>query len=107
MPAPRRTAARAILQAFIAHLLNPKGILFFGAFLPQFIDTGRATAPQFLLLGASFILLDVMILSLYVVVAGRTRRAVLTPVWQRAFNRTGGAMLVGAGLMTATLKRQS
>lgn len=106
-PAPRRTAARAIRQAFIVHLLNPKGILFFGAFLPQFIDAGRAVLPQFLMLGMTFVLLDMAIMAVYVLLAGRTRRAIITPRWQRTFNRTAGAMLVSAGVLTATLKRQS
>jgi len=106
-PEQRRTVPRAIVQAFIAHLLNPKGILFFGAFLPQFIDTTRSTLPQFLILGVTFVLLDIAILSAYVLLAGRTRRAAISAVWQRRFNRTGGAMLVGAGLVTATLKRQT
>ncbi len=104
-PERRRGAGAAILQAFIAHLLNPKGILFFGAFLPQFIDTARPVLPQFLTLGATFILLDIAILSVYVMAAGRTRRAAISPGWQRGFNRAGGAMLVGAGLLTASLKR--
>lgn len=106
-PEQRRSASRAIAQAFIAHLLNPKGILFFGAFLPQFIDTARDTLPQFLTLGLTFVLLDIAILSVYVLLAGRTRHAAVSPLWQRRFNRTGGAMLVGAGLVTATLKRQN
>ncbi|WP_300295319.1 LysE family translocator [Ferrovibrio sp.] len=106
-PEKRRTASRAILRAFIAHLLNPKGILFFGAFLPQFIDTGRSTLPQFATLGATFILLDIAILSIYVVIAGRGRQAAISPLWQRRFNRTGGGMLIGAGLFTATLQRQN
>jgi threonine/homoserine/homoserine lactone efflux protein len=106
-PGQRRTAPRAIAQAFVAHLLNPKGILFFGAFLPQFIDTGRSTLPQFLMLGATFVLLDIAIMSIYVLLTARGRHAAVSPLWQRRFNRTGGAMLVGAGVFTATLKRQS
>ncbi len=106
-PEQRRTAPRAIAQAFVAHLLNPKGILFFGAFLPQFIDTSRDTLPQFLTLGATFVALDIAIMSVYVLLAARGRRAAISPLWQRRFNRTGGAMLVGAGVFTATLKRQS
>ncbi|WP_290818102.1 LysE family translocator [Ferrovibrio sp.] len=106
-PEQRRTAPRAIAQAFVAHLLNPKGILFFGAFLPQFIDAGRSTLPQFLTLGATFVALDIAIMSIYVTLAARGRRTAISPLWQRRFNRTGGAMLVGAGIFTATLKRQS
>lgn len=106
-PEQRRTAPRAIAQAFIAHLLNPKGILFFGAFLPQFIDTDRSALPQFLTLGATFIVLDIAIMSVYVMLAARGRRAAISPLWQRRFNHAGAAMLVGAGVFTATLKRQS
>ena len=40
-----RGIRRAILESYWVTLLNPKGILFFAAFMPQFIDPHRATLP--------------------------------------------------------------
>ncbi|MEV6267211.1 LysE family translocator [Kribbella sp. NPDC051936] len=56
---PRRTLRRTYLMATLTNLANPKVILFYLAFVPQFITTGRGSWPatvQFLVLGAVFIL---------------------------------------------------
>ncbi len=49
---PRIRPARAFGDALIANLTNPKAALFILAFVPQFVDPGRAVLPQFLALGA-------------------------------------------------------
>ncbi|MEV0788089.1 LysE family translocator [Kribbella sp. NPDC050459] len=56
---PRRTLRRTYLMATLTNLANPKVILFYLAFVPQFITTGHGSWPatvQFLVLGAMFIL---------------------------------------------------
>ncbi|GAA1599348.1 LysE family translocator [Kribbella hippodromi] len=56
---PRRTLRRTYLMATLTNLANPKVILFYLAFVPQFISTGAGSWPatlQFLVLGAIFIL---------------------------------------------------
>ena len=56
---PRRTLRRTYLMATLTNLANPKVILFYLAFVPQFITTGHGSWPatvQFLVLGAVFIL---------------------------------------------------
>lgn len=58
-PLPRRTLRRTYLMATLTNLANPKVILFYLAFVPQFITTGSGSWPvtvQFLVLGAVFIL---------------------------------------------------
>lgn len=56
--APRTTLRAVFAQGFLTNALNPKVALFFLAFLPQFVDGGRAGAPPsplaFLLLGCIF-----------------------------------------------------
>ena len=56
---PQRTLRRTYLMATLTNLANPKVILFYLAFVPQFITTGSGSWPvtvQFLVLGAVFIL---------------------------------------------------
>lgn len=56
---PRRTLRRTYVMATLTNLANPKVILFYLAFVPQFITTGSGSWPvtvQFLVLGAVFIL---------------------------------------------------
>jgi threonine/homoserine/homoserine lactone efflux protein len=52
-------------QGFLVQLLNPKTVLFFYAFLPQFVDPARAVTGQILVFGSSYALLALCIHSLY------------------------------------------
>lgn len=101
----RASVRSAILQTFIVTLLNPKGILFFAAFLPQFIDPAKPLWPQVLVLMLTFDLLAATIQGLYIFAMGRARNRIASPQVLKNMNRVGGAMLVGAGLLTASLKR--
>jgi len=96
---------RAASQAFVVTLLNPKGILFFTAFMPQFVDPGLPAAPQILILGATFVVLAVGIQAIYVLLIGRARERAIRPGTLRWLNRIGGTALLGAGAMTALTAR--
>jgi len=101
-----RSMRRAIAESFSVTLLNPKGLLFFAAFLPQFIDPHRAMLPQVVVLALTFEVLAASSLALYIFMTARARRVMDSPRAIRIMNRAGGAMLVGAGLLTASLRRQ-
>lgn len=92
-------------NAFAVTVLNPKGILFFAAFMPQFMDPGSPALPQMLLLGGTFVLIALSVLTVYVLTSGRVRRVVSTPSALRLFNRIGAGALIGAGVLTASLRR--
>lgn len=55
----------ALLRSLTVALSNPKSLLFFAAFLPQFIDTAQPQGPQYLVLGAIFVVLDTFIMLAY------------------------------------------
>ena len=113
----RRTAAGAVpvaddaspralgLRAFVVTALNPKGIAFFVAFVPQFVDPARPLLPQVAFLEATFVTLAGLNVLGYALLAGRARRAVLRPATLRLLNRAGAGALVGAGAITATMQR--
>lgn len=92
-------------KAFAVTVLNPKGILFFAAFMPQFMDPRVPALPQMLLLGGTFVLIALSVLTVYVLMSGRVRRVVSSPSALRLFNRIGAGALIGAGVLTASLKR--
>lgn len=102
-----RTDRRLFVQAFVITALNPKSIAFFVAFLPQFVRQGEPLWPQFCLLVPTFVGLAVVNAALYGLLAGSVRERVRDPRLRRTFNRIGGGALIGAGLMTAALRRAS
>lgn len=98
-------ARQAWRQAFLVTALNPKSIAFFVAFVPQFIDPALPFLPQAAVLVASFVTLAALNALLYALAAGRLSGAVQRPSVRRILNRTGGGMLIGAGLATAAMRR--
>ena len=96
---------RMMRDAFLVTLLNPKGIIFFAAFFPQFLDPDRPAIPQMTVLGLTFLLLVLPINSAYALMAGALREKLSRASWRRALNRAGGALLVAAGFVTLSLRR--
>ena len=93
-----------VVRAVIVSLTNPKVLLFYGAFFPQFIAPGRPLGPQMLVLCSTYLVLAAGIDSLWAVVAGRARRAL--SVHGRLRNRISGGLLAGAGLGLALAGRR-
>ena len=92
-------------NALIVTALNPKGIVFFVAFVPQFIDANRPLFAQFAILEATFLTLAAANVALWAVLAGHLRRQFQRPSALRLMNRIGGSFLIGAGLLTAIARR--
>ena len=90
-----RSAAAILLRALLVSLTNPKTLLFYGAFLPQFVAPGRPLAPQVAVLALVFLALAVLVDSGWAFAAGRARP--LLARRDRLRNRLAGGMLVGAG----------
>lgn len=94
-----------IRQSFTVTVLNPKSIAFFIAFLPQFMSAGAPFAPQMAILAATFVGLAIANAVLYVFAADAMRRAIRRPGVLRWAERVSGSILIGAGIMTTTLRR--
>ena len=73
--------------------------------LPQFIRADAPIVPQLLLLGTTFLVLAVANAAAYALLAGGIRDAVRRPSVLKTINRVGGAVHVGAGILTAALRR--
>ena len=97
--APRAAPRTIFLRSFLVAVTNPKGYLFFTAFLPQFIDLSEALLPQYLVLAAIFVTIDVAVMIAYALVGTATARTVCAG-GQRWIERIcGSALLVlAAGL---------
>jgi threonine/homoserine/homoserine lactone efflux protein len=94
-------------SSFIVTALNPKGIAFFVAFLPQFISHHESVFKQLLLLGGTFLFLALVNAALYAIFASRLREAIKRTSVRKWFNRCGGTALIGAGIFTATMQRSA
>lgn len=95
---------KMLLHAFIVTALNPKGLTFFVAFLPQFIDPQADFWRQMLIFEATFISIAFVNALSYALLASRARRFVRSEKWMIVINRSGGSLLMGAGLMAAFAK---
>ena len=101
---PQARSARLIFaRGFLVGLTNPKTLLFYGAFLPQFITAGPTASDQLLLLAVTFLVVAVILDSAWALLAGRLRGLLLAHV--RLRNRLTGGLLVGAGLGLALARR--
>ena len=104
-PATRAALGPAIAHGFLVAALNPKGIAFFSAFMPQFIDPARPFWPQALLLMGLFLVIEMVLQAGFVLLAGRLRAPLARPDRQRLLHRAGAVVMAGAALFTATLRR--
>lgn len=93
------------MNTYFVTALNPKGIVFFMAFLPQFITPGENGMIQMWLLAITFVALATINATLYTVFASSARRLLFSTKAQRRFNLAGGALLSLAGVWALLTKR--
>jgi threonine/homoserine/homoserine lactone efflux protein len=88
-------------QEFLLAVGNPKAILVFTAFFPQFINPAENTTVQFALLGAVFLALELMAIAIYACFGLYLRRWFSQPMMRKWFNRGCAAFLgfLGLGLL--------
>jgi len=84
-------------QGFLVIWSNPKALLFFGAFIPQFINPDGNAIAQTLLLGSTFMLVATILDTIYAIAAGQAG-GWLTRKNVRRVEAASGTMLVGGGV---------
>ena len=92
-------------HAFAVTALNPKSILFFVAFVPQFVTPTLPILPQLLIIGATFLVLAIVNAAGYGLLAGTIRDTMRRPRALKTINRLGGSILIAAGATTAAFAR--
>jgi threonine/homoserine/homoserine lactone efflux protein len=96
---------RIFTNAYVAATLNPKGIVFYVAFFPQFLDPAQSLGAQMTILVPTFVALGTLNALLYALLASAAKRLIRKAAVQRWVNRTGGSLLVAAGALTAIWRR--
>ena len=88
------------LQGFLVLLSNPKVLVFFGAFIPQFVDMQRDHLPQVMLLGITFMVIAALSDGSYALLAGRAGK-ILSARRARLISRLSGGFMIGGGIWLA------
>jgi threonine/homoserine/homoserine lactone efflux protein len=88
------------LQGFLVLLSNPKVLVFFGAFIPQFMDLSKDHFSQVALLGFTFMATGAVTDSIYALLAGRAR-LFFSKQRTRLLSRISGGFMIGGGIWLA------
>lgn len=104
-PAAPGSRWKLFANTYLVTALNPKGIVFFVAFLPQFINPSAGVAQQLWVLAVTFVVLATLNATLYAVFASSARKVLSSPTAQRRFNLAGGSLLSAAGVWALLAKR--
>ena len=103
--APAADTRRIFVHAYAVTALNPKSIVFFVAFLPQFLDPAGNIPLQLVMFEATFLTLAVLNAAAYGLMATMARGVIRRPAVQKTVNRVGGSLMIGAGLLAAGWRR--
>lgn len=98
-------AGAQIRRGFLVNLSNPKAIVFFLAVLPQFLDPARPMFPQYGVMAATMVGMDLLVMAFY------TGLGASLLVWfsdrrhRRMLDRIFGALFLGAAILLALHRR--
>ncbi len=98
---------RMFWNTYVVTALNPKSIVFFIAFVPQFVTAHTPLMPQFAIMITTFVGFAAVNTALWALLVGEMRRRFERPETLRLINRTGGGFLIGAGVLTALTRRSA
>lgn len=101
---PRGTPRALFTKSFLVAVTNPKGYLFVGALLPQFITPSQPPLGQYIVIGTVFCILDFVIMLAYALLGSQVIRLLKRrgAIW---IERSCGAILIGLAAVLATSRR--
>jgi threonine/homoserine/homoserine lactone efflux protein len=98
---------RLFMNTYFVTALNPKSIVFFVAFLPQFVNREGDAGIQLSILAVTFVVMAAINAALYAVFAGSASRLLASSRAQRSLNIAGGSLLLTAGMWALVSKRHT
>jgi homoserine/homoserine lactone efflux protein len=104
-PVLRNEPAGAMFRrGFWVNLLNPKAIVFFLAFMPQFIRPEQPLVPQYVVLTATVVAIDILVMWFFFALAAKSfRRFTHNATGQKVLSRIFGALFVAVGILLALI----
>ncbi|MFO2461916.1 LysE family transporter [Pseudomonas sp. 15FMM2] len=94
-----------MFRGFLVNASNPKALVFMLAVLPQFVNPQAPLLIQYVILGATMICVDMIVMAGYTGLASKVLRLLRTPKQQKRVNRTFAGLFVGAAAFLASLHR--
>jgi homoserine/homoserine lactone efflux protein len=96
----RETTSRVALLrgGFLVGISNPKLLIFAAAFFPQFITPSAPALPQFAVLVATFVAVELAFYLVYALSGRRLAAHLVRGVWRRRLNRASGVIFAGFGI---------
>lgn len=92
-------------RGLLVNLTNPKAIVFFLAFMPQFIRPDKSLPQQYSVLGVTVVVIDILVMWFFFAVAAQgLQRLTRSARGQRRLNRLFGGLFVGVGALLATVR---
>ncbi|EQM78859.1 LysE family transporter [Pseudomonas stutzeri] len=104
-PRPIGRPLALVFRGFLVNASNPKAIVFILAVLPQFLDPRGELVVQYLQMGTTMVVVDLIVMAGYTGLAAKVLRLLRTPRQQRLVNRSFATMFAGAAALLATVRR--
>lgn len=104
IPRPDAIAGRLFKRAIFVNLTNPKSIVFLAALFPQFIMPQQPQLAQYLILGVTTIVVDMVVMTGYATLAQRIAARIKGPKQMKALNKAFGSLFMLVGALTASAR---
>lgn len=93
---PNKSRSKLVLYGFLVNMSNPKAIVFLLAVLPQFLDLSKPQWIQYLIMAATMITIDLIVMAGYTGLAAKVLRLLKSPQQQKYMNRTFAVLFAAA-----------
>lgn len=98
-----KSISALLLNGFVVNISNPKAIVFLLAVLPQFLDLSKPQGIQYLIMAATMITIDLIVMAGYTGLASKVLRLLRSPKQQKYLNRGFAVMFSCAALLLSTV----
>ncbi|MFI8126619.1 LysE family transporter [Acinetobacter sp. ABJ-A23_2] len=98
-----KSISALLLNGFVVNISNPKAIVFLLAVLPQFLDLSKPQWIQYLIMAATMVTIDLIVMAGYTGLASKVLRLLRSPKQQKYLNRGFAVMFSCAALLLSTV----
>ncbi|EIB7122929.1 LysE family transporter [Acinetobacter baumannii] len=98
-----KSVSALLLNGFVVNISNPKAIVFLLAVLPQFLDLSKPQWIQYLIMAATMVTIDLIVMARYTGLASKVLRLLRSPKQQKYLNRGFAVMFSCAALLLSTV----